>query len=226
LPYIEGDGAVTERHATNDRLRQAFHELAETTTAECSPEDLARIWRALDGDMPPEERRLMVERLAIEPALAEAWRLAYQLRQGVAGATVESPAWWRRPTSWLAAAAVALLAVTVGLIVPNRDRVSDDAMRDAGVTRVEPLPSTDTLPRDGFRLRWTAGPAGSRYDVRVTTEDLRLLANVTGLTQPEVLIDPRLLQDVPSGARVFWQVDVILSTGVREASRTFDTRVQ
>jgi hypothetical protein len=168
----------------------------------------------------------MVERLAVEPALAEAWRLAYQLHQGEAGQAVEPPAWWRRPTSWLAAAAVALLAVTVGLMVPNRDRAGEDTMRNAGASRVEPIGPSATLPRDEFRLRWTAGPEGSRYEVRVTTEDLRLLANVTGLTQPEALIDPGVLREVPSGARVFWQVEVILPTGVRETSRTFDTRMQ
>ena len=51
-----------------------------------------------------------------------------------------------------------------------------DTFRDAGSYVVESLVKTDeTLPRDAFVLRWKPGPEGSRYQVSVTTEDLKLL---------------------------------------------------
>ena len=59
-----------------------------------------------------------------------------------------------------------------------------------------------TLPRDAFRLRWTPGPQDSRYQVRVTTEDLRVLTTVSDLTVPELVLDRELLSGVAPGARV------------------------
>ncbi len=65
---------MIERHPERDDtdLRAAFQALAESSTGECSREDLDRIWLAVGGELPAAERRDIVERLASEPAWAEA----------------------------------------------------------------------------------------------------------------------------------------------------------
>ena len=88
------------------------------------------------------------------------------------------------------------------------------------------VPPDLALPRDAFRLRWTPGPEGSRYQVRVTTEDLKLLATAADLMAPEFAVDPAVLAGLSSGARVFWQVDVSLANGARRTSSTFITRLK
>jgi hypothetical protein len=55
----------------------------------------------------------------------------------------------------------------------------------------------------------------------VTSEDLRLLATATGLMAAEFVVVPAQLVDVGPGARVLWQVDVVLPDGGRVASQTF-----
>ena len=87
------------------------------------------------------------------------------------------------------------------------------------------VPPDVALPRDAFRLRWTPGPEESRYQVRVTTEELRVLATAADLTSPEFTVEPAVLS-LPSGASVFWQVDVSLPNGERLTSPTFITRVK
>jgi hypothetical protein len=62
--------------------------------------------------------------------------------------------------------------------------------------------------------------------VRVTTEDLRVLATAADLTAPEFAVEPAVLAGLPAGARVFWQVDVSLPNGERRTSSTFITRLE
>ena len=71
---------MTERRAAEEeRLREAFQALAETSARECAEGDVDRIWRAVSGELPAWERREIVDRMAGDPALAEAWRLAQEL---------------------------------------------------------------------------------------------------------------------------------------------------
>jgi hypothetical protein len=211
----------------DEKLRQAFQALGGTSASECSDEELDRIWRAVSGELPAAERRELVARMATDPAFAEAWRVAEELwrasREEVqAGAEGGVRPWTR---SWFAAAAVLLLAVGAGLVVRFASMAGDE-FRDPGRYVVESLVTPDaTLSRDAFRLRWTPGPQGSRYDVRVTTEDLRPLATVTDLTTPELVVEGDRLSTVASGARILWQVEVALPEGERVSSQTFVARV-
>ncbi len=216
-----------------DALRHGFQSLAETATGEVSPADLAAVWSAVQGDLPPETRRALVDRLATEPALAEAWRIAHALEAPDASAPVapDAPAVFppsRRswPAPWLAAAAVVILGVSAVVLVP-RLRESAPVLRQPGVAEVESLliPSA-AIARDAFELRWTAGPPGSRYRVRVTTEDLQVLAEVTDLDAPVFRVPASTLAGVPAGAIIFWQVDVMTPSTTRLTSPTFVNRVQ
>lgn len=218
---------MTERHSSDERLRQAFQALAASADHECSAGDLDQIRRAVRGELPSSARRALVERLAVDPALAEAWRVANALRRhGHDDPVIElrRPAW--TPARWLATAAVALLALSVVLLVSRRDRTDIGTMRDAGGIHIVSLVAEDAaLPREAFRLRWSPGPPGSRYQVRATTEDLQVLATIANLTEVAVTIDRTTLAALTAGSRVFWQVEVTLPTGERTTSPTFAARV-
>ena len=236
MPDGEGDAAVTDRHASDERLRAAFQSLGDTAREQPSAEDLDTVWRAASGDLPADQRRELVDRMSTDPSLAESWRVAHELQQGGSHGVRLQPdsaprdaqepreaRWWSR--SWVAAAALVILAIGVGIVV-QRTRPADDTLRDAGQTRIESLVPSDTaLPREAFRLRWTPGPAGSRYDVRVTTEDLRLLTTATDLMQPELVVNADALAMLSPGMRVFWQVDT-KAPGETISSPTFVVRVR
>jgi hypothetical protein len=219
---------VIEPHSNDERLRRSFHSLAEATADRCSPEDLDRIWGAVTGELPAAERRALVERLAVDPAVAEAWRVAHALRPD----DRPEPAFESRRAApvagrWLATAAAALLAVSVVFVVARLDRSNGDTLRTPGGTRIESLIASDAaMPADAFRLRWSPGPQGSRYQVRVTTEDLQVLTTVANLAEAEVTIDPAALAGLAAGTRVFWQVEATSPGGERTASQTFATRVR
>ena len=88
------------------------------------------------------------------------------------------------------------------------------------------VPDAGTLPREAFRLHWAAGPEGSRYRIRVTTEDLTVLATAADLAAPEFIVASSVLASLPAGATVLWQVDAYLPDGERVTSATFVTHVK
>ena len=213
----------------DEALRAAFQALGESASGTCSEEDVERIWRAVSGDLTAAERRALVERMATDRALAEAWRVATELwsaSQERSGVEAVSPPGWTSSLKWLAAAAALVMAVT-GAVVLWRAQPGGDVLRDQTPVAIQSLvPADGALPRDAFRLRWTGGPEGSRYEVRVTTEDLRLLTTAAGLTAPELVVTPAQLMGVAPGGRVLWQVDAVLPDGARLASPTFVTGIQ
>jgi hypothetical protein len=226
VPDVEGNTTVIEPHPADKTLRQAFQSLGDPS-ATLGEQELARVWNAISGDLPAEERREIVDRVATDPAYAEAWRVAQALwsaSHDKGGPSVASPSRKWVPV-WLAAAAVVI--VGVGAVFLQLSRTPDSEFREQGQYVVESLVPTDAmLPRETFRLRWAPGPQGSRYDVRVTTEDLRVLATAADLTNPELVVERDLLQGVASGARILWQVDTALPDGARVSSRTFVARVE
>ena len=62
--------------------------------------------------------------------------------------------------------------------------------------------------------------------MRVTSDDLQVLATAADLTVPEIVVDPSALAALPAGAGVLWQVDVSLPTGERITSPTFVNRIR
>jgi hypothetical protein len=232
MSHIERPGAVSDRDTANDRLREAFQAQAEAAGGRCSEEDLDRIRRALAGELPASERRDLIDRLAGDPALAEAWRIAAELRSATSTGESAPAAPERRrllfpPRAWLAAAA-ALFVVAAGVVVIQRSQPEgNDTFRASDKYVVKSLVAEDAaLPRDAFRLRWTPGPPEARYLVRVTTDDLQVLTVAADLTMPELVIGPEVLSRVAPGARVLWQVEVTLPGGERISSQTFTTRVE
>ena len=208
---------MTPPHAdrdAEDRLKEAFRATGAESDADVAAADVERVWRAVSGELPAPERGDLVDRLASEPALAHAWRVAHELRRAqLDDAAVEAARPARSWTpAWIGLAAMLVLAVGVGLL--QLQRAPADTFRDPGQYIVAPLVASDAvLPRDAFVLRWKPGPDGSRYQVRVTTEDLRVLTTAVDLTAPELTLPREMLADVGPNARVLWQVVVALPGG-------------
>jgi hypothetical protein len=186
-----------------------------------SPEDWWKGWR---GDLPDDAFGRLVDhaggcaQCSLMSRVAREMVLRLEPRR-YRGAPRTSP-WLAR--GLFAAAAAALVAV-VGLSVgPWRGGVQDSEVRTQAE---EPLSSlvdeSRPLPRSGGVLRWTPGPAGTRYQVEVTDEALRPLASGRGLGTPEFAVPADALTALPPGARVVWQVQAILPDGRRIASPTF-----
>ena len=214
-------------HSGDERLRRAFQARTARPDGECTSDDLDRIWRAVSGELPAAERRRLVDRLARDPACAEAWRVATELWEA-SGAVRQDDAHtrsrlWSAP--WLAAAAVLVLAVGAALVIRLASPGGDE-FRDGGGYAIESqVPADATVSRDAFTLRWTPGPEGARYAVRVTTEELRVLMTATDLTTAELTVPADRFASVPDRSRVFWQVDATLAGGDTVSSPTFVTRV-
>lgn len=209
-------------------LKAAFRDLAATSGEACTDEEVDRIWRAAAGDLDADDRRELVDRMAANPAAAEAWRVAQVMRdvQGY-GAPASTPARHSWSPAWMGIAAALTLTVGLGLFQLNRSSAPPaDVYREQSAASVESLvPAGTVLARDAFALKWSPGPAGSRYLVRVTTDDLRVLATVADVNTPEVTIPAAALASVAAGSRVLWQVVTTLPSGQTVSSRTFVVRV-
>jgi hypothetical protein len=220
---------VTESEFESARLRRAFTALADLPVPEISDDVRERIWMAVSGVLPADERRELIERTAVDPAYAEAWRVAHEMwlasQESVAPVITPAPtACWTSP--WLAAAAALLFVTTIGIGWLFNRPPADEYRTSPGYTVASLVPDDMPLSRGAFRLRWAPGPDGSRYQVRVTTEDLRVLATAADLTVAELVVEPVAFASLPDGATVFWQVDVLLPTGERISSPAFAVRVQ
>lgn len=208
------------------RLKEAFHAVADNAPDDPSAEDVARVWSAVAGELPAEERRQLVERTATDAPLAQAWRVAHELHQAQLDGAVNV----RRSSSWWPAALMgiaATLIVAAGVRVLYFDRTPADVYRDSGGYVITSELATDAaLPRDAFVLKWKPGPQGSRYLVRVTTADLQVIMTAPELTAAELTIPSTALAPVPAGGRVLWQVVMSSPAGETVSSQTFVTRVQ
>ena len=217
---------MTSPRNVETALRDAFQSVAAQSSRDCTSEEVERIWLAVSGTLEIEQRRDLIDRMATDPALAQAWRVAHELeraRQGESMLTVTPARPWLR-TALMGIAATLILAAGVRLYV-NRTP-SDEYRAGASYVVESQIASDATLPRDAFVLRWKPGPDGSRYTVRVTTEDLKLLATATEITAPELSVPRETVAPLASGTRVLWQVVMSVPSGETISSQTFVVRVQ
>ena len=223
---------MTDTRRSDERLADAFKAIADPSEADVPDRDRERIWLAVSGVLPAEERRALVEQMATSPAYAEAWRVAHEMWRASRGDTAaiahmpESQYARRWTPQWVAAAAVLLVGTTIGLVSLREQQQVDQFRSSPGYVVQSRVPDAGALPRDAFRLQWAAGPEGSRYRIRVTTEDLVVLATAADLAAPEFSVAAPLLSHLPPGATVLWQVDAYLPDGERVTSRTFVTHVR
>jgi hypothetical protein len=204
--------------AEDERIRSAFQRLGETASAE--DVDVERVWRAVTGELPPEDRREVVERVAADPSWALAWRLAHELRTASAEPVVPRAvgAEWKSRLRYAALAAAVLLALGIGLL--TRDRSGPPVNRGARAPVQSLVPDGGSLPRRLCLLRWT-GPAGATYDVNVKSEDMERVHTAVGLTTPRYRVPEEFVSAFPPGARLLWQVHARLPDGTVAIGDTF-----
>lgn len=214
-------------------LLEAFADADARPSGPCPPAD--DLWAAARGEADPEAARQVALHVAECGACTTAWRLAVEMARIVPPANAGQPpettplARWRRFASFGTVAALA--AGLAGLFVidarrfPVRSEIG--VYRTAAPAEVRALvPHAAVLPRDGVRLRWTPGPVGSRYTLRVFTEDLASVAEAADLTTPEYLVPESRLAGLPAGARLLWQVVLATPDGEVFTSPTFTVRLR
>jgi hypothetical protein len=216
--------------AANARLRAAFQARESRMGEGGSHPPPEELWAAVRGERPVSVRRALIAHTAACAACAEAWRLAAAVSPGdvAAAAQAARPAWAAfRGYAAVAAAAALVVALGAGLWLRGpAERAPDPGFRGASETAVRSLlAESEALPREDFRLRWSAAPAGSRYDVRVTTESLEVVADVQRLSDPYFVVPAAALSSVPAGGSLLWRVEVTLPDGARAASQTYVTRL-
>ena len=205
------------------RLREAFQALSESEGVGEKEVDTLQVWKAVAGELGPEERLEVIDKVALDPGYAEAWRLATELFEASGGSTAAPsnarPRVHAIPKSaYILATAAALLVGFIGVMVSRSFAPKEPIYRGGVIIPV--TGAEESLPRDGFRLRWQA-PEGARFDVRVTTEDLRILDTASGLTSREYTVPAEKLGGLPAGAKIFWQVEATLVDGTVVQSGTF-----
>ena len=214
------------KHET-EKLREAFASPADEQHTEGCPEP-DRIWQAARGQLSASAAGHVVDHVAACSACAGAWRLAMSpsdAEQAEIGSGSTARSW----DSWTAAgglAAAVLLVVAVVAVVQDR-RQPPPAMRASEGVSIRSLIAEDTpLPRNECVLRWSAGPEGALYDVRVGTRELRTLVRERELERPEFTVPEESLSELPSGAKILWRVEALLPDGRRISSETFVARIE
>ena len=218
-----------------EALQKAFASIpAGERCADCPEPE--RLWGAVRLELPAEERRRIVQHVAVCTACAEDWRVTWKLSQEqqrsedpTNGQVIPGP--WTRFREALpgvapqvAAAALVVLAVGVGgwFFQPApetsfRGHSEQAAWRAEGVT-----PDGAVLPRDEFVLRWPA-TEGAEYELLVMTEDGEVLETESGLRKAEFRVPAEKLGEISSGNTLLWQVTVIGAEGQERVLGPFST---
>lgn len=204
----------------NAQLREAFAGLGETAASrpDCPPAD--RLWAAATGEAPVEERHEIIAHMADCASCASAFRLARGLSEEKKGASVVRGPWARWTPAIGALAAVLLLAV----LIPTLRK--PEPYRGGQDQEIRCLMEDEALSRDRAELRWSPGPPGTRYEVRVLTADGVEVAVESDLTEPLYRIPPSALGGVPAGTVLYWQVKALYPDGKSSASETFEARLR
>lgn len=209
----------------SDVLRKAFLEDAEIHSggSDCPPAE--SLWNSASGELTNVENEEIILHIGECGACAAAWRLAREMAEQKVPVGDSHPA--RGPTvrawaPWLAAAAVLIVAVALGLQFtgPWLERQAVYRAQEGAWLTPETADGA-ALPRDDFVLRWNAGPQGTSYDIRVTTEDLDLLAQGRMLQVNEFRVPEEALAALSAGERLFWQVTAHIPDGRRVDSDSF-----
>ncbi|HVR97621.1 MAG TPA: zf-HC2 domain-containing protein [Thermoanaerobaculia bacterium] len=215
------------------RLRAAFAAPAGAAPEPESCPPAEKVWAAVRGELRADETREVVEHVAFCASCAEDWRLAMDLQQQEPAretAAPLAPVVYGRFQRWRPLAAAAAMAAGLLIVIGLQ---SDDlwgprtapTYREAERTAIRSLAEA-TLPQQGGTLRWSALPGAVSYDLVVSTEDLRVVAEQQGLTATEYRLPASALAGVAPGTKLLWRVDAVMADGRHESSPTFTTTVR
>ncbi|GAB4222357.1 MAG: hypothetical protein Kow0062_19380 [Acidobacteriota bacterium] len=213
-----------------DRWRAAFAATRGVLEggSRCPPAE--KLWASAHEELHGPENEDLILHLARCPACAEGWRLARAVREEPpaepAGPGPGRRTRFRLPTLLAAAAVLLLGAVGVGLRFGWLAETPPAAYRSPAEWRIaSEIPEDAPLPRDDCVLRWTAGPPGTTYDVRVGTGSLEPILEVRNIRDNELRIEPARLRDLPPETILLWRVTAHLPDGASFSSPTFRTRL-
>jgi hypothetical protein len=222
-----------------DDLARAWAEAdaADTADAVAEPD---RIWNAAAGTASAEEIRELALQAATDPRVAIAWRLARELGAGseeldpalAPQAQIDrSPPAGRarggigrgiwRPWPVAAALAAALLVVVGLRFLAPVGPSPEPGWREGETSELLVLEGGDgaVRPRADFALRWRgAVEPSTRYTLRITTGDLRLVYEAFDLESPEATVPEEALAPWPAGTTLYWQVEARMPDGRRVSS--------
>ena len=205
------------------RLREAFASVSGGKP-DGGTADAGRIFDAVHGEMSVEERRAIVEELALDADAAEAWRLARELAPEPVPARVapRQDAW-----KWLSIAAAMVLAAGLGwrLIGPGGPTAVPGYRGGEQRAIASALPQGVPLSRARPTLQWTP-LEGARYRVRVLTPELAVLVESGELTTPAYTLSEDVLRRVTPGAVILWQVEARTADNAVVASPTFSVALE
>lgn len=215
----------------DDRLRRAFAAGSERAAGPCPDAD--RLWAAASGELPPAERRALIDHTARCAACAEDFRIVAALVRAAPAARPAAPAaqalpFRARPAGRRllgALAAMLLLGVLIAGLLGRRPAGPPEVYRGGEAAIVSLLGEPPALARGDAVLRWK-GPQGARFAVTVTTADLRLVASAADLTESSYRLPPEALREVPAGAPLDWRVDALLPDGRQIVSPLFRFRLE
>ena len=190
--------------------------------------DPETIWSAVAGELPVDEIERLVEQMAEDSELAADWRIALEIHRAqtaeVPGVVLQMHRRWR---TYLAAAAASIALLFLGglfLFTPDPPETVYRGQENPEIRAlIEPGAA---LPREQFVLRWTSLGDGTTYDLVVSDTNLKILAELRGLTESQVSIASSDLASIPRDGQVRWQVTATDREGTQLRSRTFETRVR
>ncbi|MBI2839033.1 MAG: hypothetical protein HYX75_11995 [Acidobacteria bacterium] len=221
-----------------ERLRRGF---AAGVSAPSSPSvhcpESGLIWEAVAGRLAGARVAEIVDHTVTCGSCAEAWRLAMVLVADSGMKRANEPVrkvlggpWLTGRWAMLAATAATLL-LAISLVHLLRAPIGGpETPVYRGATGPQEITSTipeeTVLPRSRFHLRWSAGPEGTRYDLRVASEELVVLATARGLTTPEYVVPESSFAGLSPASRIVWQVEAVFADGTHVSSNTFFVRVE
>lgn len=205
-----------------EKLSRAWVAREQSSAHEHSEQhpDAEELYEAASGNLGRERRLEIIDHVARCAECTQAWRIALEV--GARGAQVSVP---QRPWRFALAASVILAVGLVTYLVIPFDHGTPQYRE--GVDPLAPVAAIgSTLPRDQFVLRWSAGPPGTTYGVRLSTADLAPLLAKSDIAVAELIVPSSVLANVKAGEELLWQVEAKLPDGRRVASQTYVVRVE
>ncbi len=219
------------------RLREALDALGDERPDPRRCPHPKQLWLAAHRQLGGARLHKLVDHILRCPACARDWR-SFEAQSRPPVVAEPAPSWRRRlsrgvdwlkqvPREVLVPTAAVVLVVAGGVALYFQRPIDRGPLERGGAQEIESLvPADAPLSRQNPVLRWSPISGATSYDVVVATPDLTELANVRGLTAPELRLPPETLADLPPGAEITWQVTVHLTDAGPLTSKTFSTRLE
>jgi hypothetical protein len=191
--------------------------------------DPEQVWSAVRGELPPDEFGRLADHAAACPLCALAWQLGEKGSDEVGRPVVETghkP--WR---AWYGLAAAAVLVMAAALVMQFRGTgigpVSSPPEYRAPVEEsvLSEMPADAVLSKEACTLRWS-GPEGATFNIQVATTGYEILIQESGLENTEYTLPATVIENIPPGAAILWQVEAVLSDGTTQSSKTFRVTIE